>query len=166
MKMQKVMEAFKKRVGILALVVVLFGALLLLLPPGGGEEAAEAAPETRGEDFTLTGTEARIASALSQIEGAGRVEVVLTLKTGGQSVIAQDRRQTDSERSESAVVVRTGTGEAPVELVRVYPEYLGALVVAEGAGSADVRLELIRAVTSLTGLGADKITVTKMGGKK
>ena len=42
------------------------------------------------------------------------------------------------------------------------PEYLGALVVAEGADNAAVRLELLRAVAGLTGLGTDRITVAKM----
>ena len=36
------------------------------------------------------------------------------------------------------------------------------LVVAEGADDPAVRLQLTDAVSSLTGLGADKITVTKM----
>jgi stage III sporulation protein AG len=44
----------------------------------------------------------------------------------------------------------------------IYPVYQGALVVCEGADSATVRLEIIRAVAGLTGLSTDKIVVAKM----
>lgn len=39
--------------------------------------------------------------------------------------------------------------------------WAGAVVVCEGGGSASVRLELTRAVSALTGLSSDKITVVK-----
>jgi stage III sporulation protein AG len=44
----------------------------------------------------------------------------------------------------------------------VYPEFQGALVVAEGADDATVRLAITKAVAGLTGLGSDRITITKM----
>ena len=39
--------------------------------------------------------------------------------------------------------------------------WTGAVVVCEGADSAAVRLELTRAVSALTGLGADRIKIVK-----
>ena len=44
----------------------------------------------------------------------------------------------------------------------MYPEYLGALIVAEGAGNAETKLKLTQAVAALTGLSTEKITVVKM----
>ena len=43
-----------------------------------------------------------------------------------------------------------------------YPVYKGAVVVCEGADHASVKLNIVQAVSSLTGLGSDKITVLKM----
>ena len=40
--------------------------------------------------------------------------------------------------------------------------YLGAVVVCDGADSATVRLRIMQAVSALTGLGSDKISVIKM----
>ena len=40
----------------------------------------------------------------------------------------------------------------------------GAVVIAEGADRPAVKLNLIQAVSSLTGLGMDQITVIKMRG--
>ena len=44
----------------------------------------------------------------------------------------------------------------------VYPQFQGALIVSEGADNAAVRWNIVSAVSSLTGLGTDKITVVKM----
>ena len=38
----------------------------------------------------------------------------------------------------------------------------GVVVVCDGAGDAKVRLDIIRAVSSYTGFGSDKITILKM----
>ena len=40
----------------------------------------------------------------------------------------------------------------------LYPEYKGALIIAENAGAA-IKLEITNAVSALTGLTSDKITV-------
>lgn len=50
-----------------------------------------------------------------------------------------------------------GVGEA-----RVIASEKGVVVVCQGAENAAVRLDIIRAVGSYTGLGSDKITVLKM----
>ena len=47
----------------------------------------------------------------------------------------------------------------------LYPVYQGAVVVCEGAERAAVRLAIVEAVSSLTGLGSDKISVIKMKSK-
>jgi stage III sporulation protein AG len=49
-----------------------------------------------------------------------------------------------------------------VTLKTVYPEYLGALVVCEGADNPTVAYQIVKAVAGLTGLGTDKIVVSKM----
>ena len=44
-----------------------------------------------------------------------------------------------------------------------YPQYRGALVVCDGGGSDAVRLQVVEAVSALTGLGSDRIAVVKWG---
>ena len=41
-------------------------------------------------------------------------------------------------------------------------QYLGVIVVCEGADSPAVRLAIVEAVSDVTGLGADRISVLKM----
>ena len=42
------------------------------------------------------------------------------------------------------------------------PTYQGAIVVCQGADSPAVRLAIVEAVSKVTGLGADRISVLKM----
>ena len=50
-----------------------------------------------------------------------------------------------------------GVGEA-----RVLMSDSGVVVACEGASSAEVRLDILRAVRSYTGFGTDKITILKL----
>ena len=55
-------------------------------------------------------------------------------------------------------------GEDVVVTQERYPQYRGALVVCDGGGVDAVRLQVIEAVSALTGLGADRIAVVKWQG--
>ena len=142
--------------------VLVVGLLLLAWPTGEGEPA-EDTPET-AQTFDLAATEARLAEALSQIKGAGEVTVVLTLAGGPRQVLAQDVDQTTErgqERRETVVVSRGSGGQEAVAVQEVSPEYQGALLVCPGGGDPTVRLQLTQAVSALTGLGADKISISE-----
>ena len=149
-----------------ALIVAAAGAALLLLPPlwGGAEEPAPA--QAGAEQGPEAGLEERLERALSRIDGAGEVEVVLTVKSGPQQVLAQDVDTTVDDRGTqsalTSVVVSHGGGEEEAVVVQqLSPQYQGALVVCSGGDDPQVRLRLVEAVAALTGLGADQISVCK-----
>lgn len=171
----KIWEFIKKNKFVM--VVLLVGLVLILVPTSGSlaKKDTGTAGKATPADFSLSDTESHIAAALSKIQGAGKVTVVLTLKSGTEQVLAKDETessttsgksdpaQTSSQHSSSVVVVSSGSSvQNPVTLKYIYPEYLGALVVAEGADDAAVKLQLVRAVSGLTGLGTDRIVITKM----
>lgn len=146
------------------LIVAAAGAALLLLPPlwesGESREAAAECPAPEAE------LEERLAGTLSRIEGAGEVEVVLTLKSGPQRVLAQDVDTTVNDRGTqsalTSVVISHGGGEEEAVVIQqLSPQYQGALVVCSGGDNPQVRLRLVEAVAALTGLGADQISVCK-----
>ena len=150
------------------LLVLLAGALLLVLPlPGGaGAGEAEAPPAAGTAELDLEGLERRMEAALSRVEGAGEVSVVLTLRSGARQVLAQDvtaaRSEGEQTEERTTVVVSAGSGrEEAVALQQVYPQFQGALVVCSGGDDPAVQLQLVEAVGALTGLGSDKISICK-----
>ena len=144
------------------LLVLAAGVLLLLLPLGSGREAAAApASDALQESFSLEEFEETLAKTLSQIQGAGEAQVVLSLKGGSRQVLAQDtQRGADGDSSAATVTLSRGSdGQAVVPLQTLAPQFQGALVVCPGGGDPEVCLRLIEAVSALTGLGSDRISV-------
>ena len=149
--------------------------LLILLWPGGKKAVAEPALEAPAQEDVredTAQTEKRLEALLALIDGVGEVRVMLTLRTEGEWVYADEKtisseQGADSVRTQSKneyVVVRDSLGnETLVPLRHGAVQYRGALVVCRGAGNATVRLALVEAVRAVTGLPSDCISVVKMG---
>lgn len=148
------------------LLVMAAGAVLLLLPSGGRDSPPDDSPaQEEGAAFDLEGFEKKLARALSQVEGAGEAEVVLTLEGGSRQVLARNQeREGDGGSSNTVVTVGKGSGQQEVvPLQTEAPRFRGALVVCPGGEDPQVRLKLIGAVAALTGLGSDRISVCAGG---
>lgn len=151
-----------------AVLILLAGVAILLIPSGSGKQTeTPQAEQTNNESDYAEEMEARLGILLSRIDGAGQVEVMLTLQSGARTEYQTDTSITTEEGRSSeerkTVILSEGSAydKAAVSAVE-YPRFQGALIVCEGADSAAVKLNLIAAVSALTGLGSDRITVVKM----
>lgn len=80
--------------------------------------------------------------------------LLMLLPTGaGTGSVTNDRNTEAADMLSST----EGVGEAKVLI-----SDSGVVVVCKGADDASVRLDIIRAIVSYTGFGADKITILKM----
>ena len=145
-----------------ALLVAVLGALLLLWPTG--EKKAAAVSGTGREE--LEEMERAMEEILGKISGVGKVDVMLSLHSGGERVLAQDSSlrysgsvQSPDSYERSTQPVTDGGGVVVTK--ETCPQYRGALVVCEGGGDDGVRLQVAKAVSALTGLGSDRIAVVK-----
>lgn len=144
------------------LLVVFVGVLLLLLPDGQPEETRDAGAVQQVESFDLERMEKKLERVLGQVQGAGEVTVMLTLRESSRQVLARDTENSGTEQRSTAVIVSQGSGvQQTVALQSIYPKYQGALVVCAGGGDARVKLELLEAVRALTGLSAERISICK-----
>ncbi len=153
------------------LLVIGVGLILLLWPDGRRDAAEETgrAPATAAEeDFSVAALEEKLSETLSKVQGAGEVTVMLTVQGSSRRVLAEDEdiskgREGESEAQRATVVVSggSGAGEETVLVQQLYPRFQGALVVCSGGGDPSVRLKLMEAVSALTGLGTDKISICK-----
>ena len=145
--------------------LVLVAGVGLLLLPGKKEPVKDTATLQHDPESEL---EARMEALIAQIDGAGSVRVLLTLESGVEKIYLEDyeqkTREDETERRSTTVLVSENGNDVPVVIKTKQPIYKGAVVVCSGADRAAVRLNIVRAVSSLTGLGSDKITVVKMKG--
>ena len=146
--------------------IVLLAGLVLMLIPSANTGASEKTVITQSTDRILT-LEQQLSQLLSNVKGAGEVQVMLTVAAGEETFY-----QTNDDYSVSSDSSNTRTDTVTVSdanrnergLVRQVnpPTYLGAIIVCQGADVPAVRLAIVEAVSKATGLGADKISVLKM----
>ena len=152
---QQLITAIKKYQYILW--VVLVGVFLMLLP----QKTEESEVPFSQEVSSLQDLESELAVILSRIAGVGDAEVLLTEASGSNTIYQMDAGQNQSNLD--TVVVMDGNRQETGLVKQILPPaYRGAIVVCQGAASANVRLSVINAVKSVTGLSSDCITVLEM----
>lgn len=183
------------------LVIFLIGLLLFVIvfpvPDSssitGGTVSESAGEESGTGSGTASGTggnsgdadayvrelEKRTEKALTRVEGVGEVTVMITLKSGEESVIEKDlssssqtteeedsaggTRNTEDGTSESTSVYEQSADGASVPYVskKLSPEIEGVVVIAQGGGNAVVAADITEAVQALFGVEAHKIKIMK-----
>ena len=83
------------------------------------------------------------------------------MRSSGEEVLAQDVSQGNATETETVIVSTGSSTEQAVSVKTIYPEFQGALVICDGAGSASVKLEVLRAVSAITGLSSDQISICR-----
>lgn len=146
------------------LLIIILGIALMTLP--GKSEEVSISPESFTPAETVD-TEDKLKTILRQVRGAGRVEVMLTVASGQETIYQSDTDQSIDENRQtnrSETVIVTGADRAQSGLITQTnpPLYLGAIVVCDGGDDPVVCLQIVEAVSKATGLGADKISVLKM----
>lgn len=148
-------------------IVVIIVGLILLSIPTKGESSASKNTLTVNSVQTMPDTAEQLTQILQQIEGVGRVRVMLTVSKGEKKEYQQDEDLSNSEsdtsvRKETVIIKDTNDNEMALIMQVIPPEYLGAIIVCEGADNASVKLAVVEAVSRVTGLRSDSISVLKM----
>ncbi len=161
-----IMPALKKYCW--AFAVLLAGVLLLASGGSCGrvQEKAGGGVEQASGGFDLASFESQLTEKLEAINGVGKVSLMLSLDETEEAVYAVNVRRSDgntqSYESDLAVLSDGSYGEEPVTLKRLLPSFRGAVVLCEGADDVNVRLAVTNAVSTVCGIGSDKVTVLKM----
>ena len=147
-----------------AILVLILGLVLMLIPLKSEEQQSQTPAASQTQESPEISQE--LAQILSQIQGAGKVEVMLTVAYGEKTVYQTDEDISGGESGTTRIetVVITGDDRSQKGLVQQVnpPVYLGAIIVCQGGDRSSVRLAIVEAVSKVTGLGADRISVLKM----
>ena len=171
------------------LILLLIGILLLViaLPTQETQKDTEAAAfSSNTADIASSGDPARewteyleqkLQTALSQVAGVGRTEVILTVKSDGRARVEKDTSRQEEKTdgtgegdgsssvqiSENTVYEKDISGkDVPFVTETVLPEICGVLILAEGGGDGSIQAEITEAVMALFHLDAHKIKVMKL----
>ncbi len=175
-------------------ILILAGILLLILAwPSQKQDRTKknASQKTAGQntqDETVwntmeeyaAGQEKKVEDVLSQVEGVGDVDVMITLAASEEKITLQDedtsqeqKKETDSSggsRENTAaktktehVLIEEENGKNPYITQIASPKIEGVVVVAQGAGKGVVDAEIIEAIEALFPIESHKIKVLRKG---
>jgi len=120
--------------------------------------------------------ENNLASILSKIKGAGKVDVMITFFSGNESVPAVDVKTSESDTQEKdkeggsriikqsdienkTIYEENGGVKKPFILKELLPKVKGVVIVADGAEDIEVKANLAKATEALLDIAAHKIQV-------
>ena len=178
------------------LILFLAGVLLLVVAMPTGKSSSKTVKQQNAQteiaqtngtgsgesDYEKT-LETRLAQILEGMEGVGNVQVMITFRDQGESIVEKDvtmredtqegeqkEGETDTvnggsgscENSETTVYARSDGDETPFVNRAILPKIDGVLIVAEGGDDSEVRKNISESVEALFGLDAHKIKIVKM----
>lgn len=173
------------------LLVLLVGILLMVivLPVEKKEEKKKETTEQLTEQIAESSkgqweeykeeVEVELEEILAQMQGVGRVEVMVTFEGTGELVVEKDNPQTqsnvqeedssggtrttkESSWEESTVYTQQDGSSEPYVIKELAPKLEGVLVIAEGGNNAVVAKNISEAVQALFPIEVHKIKVVKM----
>lgn len=179
------------------IVLVLIGVLLMVVTlPVNGEDDVKKETDVlfeRNNDSYLIESkemtadtqeyaaemERKLAQVLQTMEGAGKVQVFITLASSEERIIEKDmpvnrsntvendaqggsRTVSNVDAGENTVYTTEGNTTTPYVVKTVTPKVEGVLVLAQGAGNGAVSKNIADAVQVLFGIEAHQVKVIKM----
>ncbi len=187
-----------------ALIIVLAGILCLVVvwPASGNSLKTEGSDQSFGGgtdsldsgqissdsvetalNLYVENQEERLKSILEQMDGVGRIQVMIRAKASKEYVVEKDlttntntvhetdaqggtRQSSEMSKSESALYTKDGSGnDVPWVIKELEPEIEGVVVAAEGGGNENIASEITQAVQVLFDIPIHKIKVVKMKGE-
>ena len=124
--------------------------------------------------------ETRLTNVLSQVDGIGKVQVMITAKATQEKVVLKDapykkttvkeedstgatRESKETTSEEGTILEKQQDGsESPYITKELQPEIEGVVVIAEGAAQKQIEAEINDAVVALFSVPSHKIKVMKM----
>lgn len=163
--MEKLKKLTESKKPMILFVLGLAGMLLILLSsllPEGGKET-----KTADVSDPAAAIEQRLEALISQIDGAGETQVMVTLSdTGSTQYLRKDSKTEDWEngtlksRETSGEYVTSGGGA--VVVAQRTPAVSGVAVICKGGDRAGVQNDIYEVLYALYGLSSAHVSIEKM----
>ena len=173
-----------KKTTFILLIIGFIGIALIFLsdifqPSAKSSKQTQTSSDSSG-NFEIQ-TEKRLESIIGEINGVGRVQVLVTVQSGVENIYEtdskvsygktqtagnEDLQQSNSSESSHVIVDNENGGQRALLTKQIQPEILGVVVVCDGGGSPDVRESVVDTVSTALGIATNRISVNKMEPKQ
>lgn len=172
MTVQSFIEKIRQDKKLLFVILIgLTGAMLLIFVGSGTEKQSVSDEKETTTNVAISSTaeieeilEEKLVSIISQVKGAGSTKAVVSVSSAGEYVYAENiKKESDSNsmsQDSEFVIYESQNGIDSGLIISIKcPDIVGVAIVCEGGDSAVVRSEITKLVTSLFGIGSDRVYV-------
>lgn len=172
LKKLKSLNIGKKNLALIILAVVML-FMLAVSEFADGFQNTESLNEDGGVNSQkyIQQTEKELELILEKINGAGKVEVMLTLESSYENVFAtgystkEEKGEKDEKKEvqEEYIIIKNGSSNEECLVVKVYePAIKGVAVIAQGADNIKVKNAITQTVCALFNISSARVSVEKM----
>lgn len=181
-------KIFSKKGSMILLVIGFAGIALILISDLLPSSASKNGSGTSGTGITTTSAyakqlESELSGIVGQIDGVGRIRVMVTVESGVQYVYEQNQKSTDdtsvTSQNDGSTQKQTNTGsEANPVIVQnnsggqqalikteLQPTIMGVVIVCDGGDNPVIQENITNTVMSALNVSADHISVCKLSKK-
>lgn len=157
--------------------IILFAVILLLViivlydffPKANNQ--SDTSKKGEMQDTYISDLEEKLKNILSDTNGVGSCEIVITAAGGteyiyatetsdkNQSIVNGDKTQIDSDSKVSVKTVTDQRDEKPLIEKEVFPEIQGVVIICEGGNNSKIKSTVTNIASTLLGVTKDKIVV-------
>lgn len=161
-KLSKLFEKFSSNKKIRYVIVAILFLIVLFIAFGNIKTKENNVNEDFSIDKYVSNLESKLTKTLSKVKGAGKVEVVITIDSGMETVLASKTTITEKNGVKETVETPIIISGKPVVLKEIYPEIVGVLIVSQGASNISVMNRLQQATVSLLDININQIEILTM----
>ena len=172
MEIQNLIDKIRQDKKLMFIFILGFIGVLMLVFMNSYSKKESAKNITEAETTSIVGStydmekllEKKLEDVISEINGAGKTKAVVSVSSSGEYVYAKNVKKendNDSVSEDSEIVIyesQNGTDAGLVISIRS-PDIIGVAIICEGGESSVVKAEITKLVTSLFGIGSDRVYV-------
>lgn len=162
-KKECIIEKIKKNKKIQYFIIATILCLGIIFFIANFQENKNVANNSSFIDSYVSNLENKLANTLSNVKGAGKINIVITVESGMETVLAMKTTTTINESGKKEIV------ETPilvngktVVLKENYPKIIGVLIVCEGADNLMTLSKIQQATVSLLDIKLEQIEILSM----
>ena len=170
----KILSLFtKKHIKILMILLIMLVAMILYLGVNDNKNVVVGG-NTSDDGYLSTleyceRLEEKLEGIISQIDGAGNVKVMVSVSGSPEIIYVSD---TDNKTStttngstttttSSPIIIGSGSNSSGIIKTETLPDVKGVIVVSSGANQVGIKLDILKAVSTLLDISTEKITILK-----
>ena len=144
------------------LLILLIGLVLMSIPNHKDNNTDTPIAVSEEKNTSVKSVKDELTLIRSEIEDVGKEQVMRTLAAGEETLYQTNGSTQDSGNGTTVIITDADRNQHGLVRQITPPVYLGAIVICQGCDKPTVRLAVTQAVSKITGLGADSISVLKM----